>query len=216
MATKQGKSKNPQGKRAPDGDRKGRIVTAALEAMIENGVAQTRLNDVAKRAHVDPPLIHYYFKDLESLHLAVIEKVLESLKDYSLRDADPYQDDPLRWMKGYTRAPLLWAHEKPEFMHLWTYFYHLAGAQGPFRTLNNAIRKAGRERIAMAIYRGIEKSVFKPDPRVSVEALALDIQTIMSGFAILMTSEDALGLEQVSRQNEFLILSLLGVKDLKF
>lgn len=57
-----------QGKRAGQGaDRRAQILAAALDEFSLHGFEATRLEDVAKRAHVAKGTIYLYFKDKESL-----------------------------------------------------------------------------------------------------------------------------------------------------
>ncbi len=194
-------------------DRRGKIVEAALAAFIANGIGPTTMRDVAKRAKVDPPLIHYYFKDIESLHLAVIGLALADLKDYSLRVADTLTHDPKAWMREYLKAPLIWIQEKRELMFLWVYFYTLACRPGAFRDLNNQIRKGGRERITFMVFRGIESGVFKLPPGLTTDDAALEIQSWMSGAGIVFASEDGVDYQRVVRLLEQRVFNLLGCSD---
>lgn len=192
------------------GDRREKIIQAALSAYIENGVSGTRMNDVAKRAGVDPPLVHYYFEDLEALHLAAILKILESLKEYSLREAEKHSNDPKRWMAEYIQAPLLWVQENPEYMHLWVYFYAMSTNPGRFRDLNSQIRKTGRERIAYMVFRGIEKGVFRLSEGETVDDAASEIQGIMTGLSVVVATEDGVAMKQMEKLLKRRVFSLLG------
>ena len=62
--------------------RKAKIVAAAIDCFSKAGVAQTKMSDVAEKAGVDQPLIHYYFPSLESLYIDVVNEVLEHLKEF--------------------------------------------------------------------------------------------------------------------------------------
>ncbi|MBS1960629.1 MAG: TetR/AcrR family transcriptional regulator [Bdellovibrionales bacterium] len=199
----------------PPPGRRERIVAAALDAFVANGIAPTTMRDVAKRADVDPPLIHYYFKDIESLHLAVIALALEELKEYSLREAEKHPERPERWMAEYIKAPLTWIRDRPERMFLWVYFYTLAAkpGPGPFRSLNDQIRKVGRDRIRMKVFEGVERGVFHlPDGLTAAEA-ALEIQSWMTGSAIIFATENEIGYERSVRTLHRRIFSFLGVAD---
>lgn len=194
-------------------DRRDRIVGAALELYRVQGVAQTRMNEIARKARVDPPLLHYYFRDPDDLALAVIAKVLESLKEYSLRDSSKHEGDSRRQMLEYIRAPIRWAEENPELMTLWMYFYYLASRPGRFRELNDAIRRTGRERIAGMIYRGIERGAFEVEKGRSVAEIAAEIQSLLTGSAILFATEAEIGARAASAQVEHRVFALLGAGD---
>ncbi len=192
-------------------DRRARIIAAALECFGEKGVPGTRMAEVAKRARIDPPLIHYYFPDLETLHVAVIEKALEGLREYSLRGAKNHPDHPRLEMKEYIAAPLTWVRDFPAHMTLWLYFYYRATHMGPFRKMNDAIRKVGRERIRLMIYRGIENGDFRLASGVSAEEAAAEIQAILTGIAVVFATESDFGFERALRMNEARIFAILGV-----
>lgn len=211
MAAPKTRKKSKVSKASPlTGERRARIVLAALDAFIANGIAPTTLRDVAKRAQVDPPLIHYYFKNIESLHLAVITLALEDLRHYSLRESERWADQPEKWMAEYLKAPLNWIRDRPDWMFLWVYFYTLASRPGSFREMNQQIRKIGRKRITMKVFEGIEKGVFKLEPRMSSGDAALEIQTWMTGSALMFASENEIGYERTARTLHFRIFTLLG------
>lgn len=198
-------------KPSPPPNRREKIVSAALSAFIESGIAPTTMRDIAKRARVDPPLIHYYFKDLESLHLAVISLVLEDLKTYSLREASRWPNHPEKWIAAYMKAPLIWIRERPELIFLWVYFYALACRPGPFRDLNQEIRKTGRDRITLKVFEGIEKGVFELEPGLSAAEAGLEIQSWMTGSAILFATEKEVDYVTSVKALQRRIFSFLGV-----
>jgi AcrR family transcriptional regulator len=197
--------------KAPPAARRERIVAAALEAFVANGIGPTTLRDVAKRAGVDPPLIHYYFPDMESLHLAVILVALEDLKHYSLREADKWSTRPEKWMEEYLKAPLNWARDRSELLFLWVYFYTLACKPGVFRDLNQQIRKVGRDRITLKVFEGIEKGAFKLGPGLSAADAALEIQTLMTGASLVFATESDIPYAAAVKSLQRRAFSVLGV-----
>ena len=170
-------------------DKKEKIINAALEIMSESGASFLKLNEIAKKAKVPPPLIHYYFKEIEDLHYEVILKVITTLKDYSLKESQSHSGDPAKVMRSYIRGPFLWAKQNPGYMSLWMYFYYLSSYSEKFKTLSTQIRISGRERIAMMIYQGVEKKVFKLSSTASIADTAEEIQAIISGQTILFATE---------------------------
>lgn len=169
--------------------------------------------EVAKRARIDPPLIHYYFPEVESLHLAVVEKALEGLKEYSLRGAALHPEHPLLEMKEYIAAPLKWVRDFPAHMTLWLYFYYRAAHAGPFRKMNDSIRKNGRERIRHMIYRGMEAGDFRLVSGTSAEAAAAEVQAILTGIAVIYATESDFDFDRAVRMNEARIFAILGVSN---
>ena len=169
-------------------DKKDKIIKAALEIMCVQGAAFLKLNEVAKKAKVPPPLIHYYFKDIEDLHYEVILKVLESLKEQSLKDSQN-QNDSIKSMKSYIRGTFVWAKQNPGLMSLWMYFYYLSSFSPRFQDLNTQIRNQGRERIALMVYQGIQKKHYQFEDTTNVFELAEEIQAILTGQVILFATE---------------------------
>lgn len=56
------------------GERPGHILSAALDAFVENGFAATRLEDVAERAGVSKGTLYLYFDSKEALLTAVVRE----------------------------------------------------------------------------------------------------------------------------------------------
>lgn len=170
-------------------DRKEKIINAAFKLMASKGAAFLKLKEVAKEAKVPAPLIHYYFKDVEDLHYEIILKTLESLKNYSLSEIPNSKEDSIKIIKAYVRGPFLWAKKYPTYFGIWMYFYYLASYSERFKTLNSQVRMNGRERIELMIYKGIEKNQFKVSNQSKISDIALEIQTLISGYVILSATE---------------------------
>ncbi len=66
----------PVSSRAPSADLRNRILDAAIESFVRDGVAATTLRQIAHAASVTPALLHYYFGDRTQLRNAVIEERL--------------------------------------------------------------------------------------------------------------------------------------------
>ena len=63
-------TQRPRGRRPAGSDTRAQIVTAAREAFAEHGYEATSLRGVARRAGVDPALVHHYFADKAVLFAA--------------------------------------------------------------------------------------------------------------------------------------------------
>ncbi len=169
-------------------DRKKRIVDAALTIFVQKGVAQTKMNEIADLAKVDQPLIHYYFPTLESLYVDVITQVLETLKEPTIKAMTKNPNNILKTLEDYIRVPFIWSQKNKGMASLWLYFYHLASFHSTFTQLNNVIMETGRSRIAVLIYSGLEKNVFKIPAGMTVSETALNIQGLITGNTILAGS----------------------------
>jgi AcrR family transcriptional regulator len=201
------KAKKGQASKQPI-DRKRQIIDAAIECFVKSGVAHTRFNEIAKAAKVDQPLIHYYFPTLDSLYVEVVARVLESLKNESLKAIEKNAGDPLKVLIAYTRVPFEWGQKYPGYNSLWAYFYYLATFHQTFIQLNKSIRETGRERISVILYKGMEKGVFKNPKNISVSQMALTIQGIITGNALLAGTE---GLSSFKEYTDITVQAVLRV-----
>ena len=173
----------------PEKDRKLKIIEAAVKLFAKEGAAFTKLSEVAKSAKVPAPLIHYYYKEPEDLHYDVILYVLESLKEYNLRGTQNTSNDPVSTLRAYLKGPLIWAKENPEYFGIWMYFYYMASRSERFEALQTQIRIGGRERIGLMLYQGFEKDVFKNPNRRPVSEIAREVQTQITGQAVMFGCE---------------------------
>lgn len=199
------------GRKLEKTDRKARLVQSAIDCFIKNGVAQTTLREIAQRAKVDQPLLHYYFKTTDELYVEVIRVVLEALKAASVQPSEAALD-PVEMMREYIAGTFEWARNKPGHFSIWMYFYYLSSFKPEFLKLNQEIRLGGRDRIALMIHRGVELGRFQMPAGRSVQDLALSIQGFMTGNCIMVASESG----DWSRFSQLTIdgcLSWLGVQE---
>jgi AcrR family transcriptional regulator len=89
---KGGETHDPRSARR--GKRREAILTAALEEFSARGFADTRLDDVAKRAGVAKGTIYLYFRDKESLFQELVRSMLSPL--VGAIEAAPLADLPIR------------------------------------------------------------------------------------------------------------------------
>jgi TetR/AcrR family fatty acid metabolism transcriptional regulator len=86
-----------------NGDKRGRIIDAAVGVFAEKGFHAARVSDVAKRAGVADGTIYLYFKNKEDLLLSLFEEKMgqqiESL-EAAWKDID---DDPVERMRAYAQ-----------------------------------------------------------------------------------------------------------------
>jgi AcrR family transcriptional regulator len=60
------------GRRPGNGDTKADIIAAARQCFAEEGYERTSLRSIARRAHVDPALVHHYFDGKPELFMATV------------------------------------------------------------------------------------------------------------------------------------------------
>ncbi len=173
----------------PRPDRRTKIVLAAMECFIEKGVGATRFNEIAARAGVDQPLIHYYFPNLENLYREIVDVVLASLKNSGLKGIEEGKGNSVEVLRNYVRSSFKWAKENPGYASLFLYFYYLASYSDKFLQLNKVIRDEGRDRISVVVYKGIEDGVFAKPSHMTVAETAIFIQGLMTGNTLLAVTE---------------------------
>ena len=169
--------------------RKAKIVAAAIDCFSKAGVAQTKMSDVAEKAGVDQPLIHYYFPSLESLYIDVVNEVLEHLKEFMLARISKESTDPQAVLCASISSYFEWGKKFPGYGSLWMYFYYLTTYNKTFSNLNRLIRENGRSRIASIVYQGIEKGKFKIPQGWTVDEVALSLQSMITGHTITAFTE---------------------------
>lgn len=170
-------------------NRREAIVLAAVECYSRIGVPGTQLNEIARAAKVDPPLIHYYFPKPESLLLEAIQKIQDELRDQSLEAMAAARRNPASMLEAYTRSYFGWAHRNPGKSQVWLYFYYRSTTEPRFREMSGQIRDAGRERIAGLVYEGVESGAFEIPPGFKVKDLATAIQAMILGAAVMTSTE---------------------------
>jgi len=79
----------PRRRRMPE-ERPGDIVTAALDAFVENGFAATRLEDIAERAGVSKGTLYLYFESKEALFKAAIRETIVPILERAEQRADAF------------------------------------------------------------------------------------------------------------------------------
>ena len=103
-------------------NRREEALDAALASFAERGIAATSLADIAARVQVTPAMMHYYFKNRDSLLDAIVDERLESSISYVWNPVDHAEKDPARLCAGVairiTEAadrmpclPVLWVRE---------------------------------------------------------------------------------------------------------
>src|SRR5690349_20366470 len=72
-------------------ERPGTILSAALDAFVENGFAATRLEDIAERAGVSKGTLYLYFENKEALFKAAVRENIVPALERAERRMDEFQ-----------------------------------------------------------------------------------------------------------------------------
>ena len=171
-------------------DKKTVIIETALDCFVKNGFSTTKLSDIAKKAKLPAPLIHYYFEDLDDLQYHVILHAAEGLKNFGIENMRKASHNPRKALEEYLRTPFKWAEGNPQDFATWIYFYSIAVTNEKYKKLLTDLLMTGRERIRLMIYQVIEAGDLKLAKGITVDQLAFDIQTWIHGLLIRYGSEN--------------------------
>jgi AcrR family transcriptional regulator len=103
-------------------DQRARLLDAAIECFVRQGIAGATLRAIAQQAHVTPALLHYYFGDKAQLLEAVVEERLMPALDPVREGLLAAGDDAASLVAAFVRAmgdtvdrhpwlPALWVRE---------------------------------------------------------------------------------------------------------
>lgn len=123
MATPRKPATRPRGRPVDDGgDRRARILDAAVALFARDGIAATPFAAIARAAGVTPALVHYYFSDRDALVDVLVGERLAPLMASvaaALDGGDRRASDPLGPVRRVARAVVGAAAAQPWFPALW-------------------------------------------------------------------------------------------------
>jgi AcrR family transcriptional regulator len=181
--------KKTKAKPSPKKDRREQILAVALKLFARNGVAHTKLLEVAKTAKVDPSLISYYFPTLDALYMDVVQKIIESFNGVMLEALSTHSRTAEVALEAYVKSYFRWATDHRGVFTVFLHFYHLASFKPEFTAINEVTRNAGRARIEAMIYRGMAEGAFGKIPAERVTELSSTIQAFIIGGVIAAFTE---------------------------
>lgn len=79
----------PHTEAAPEDERREAILTGAERCFERWGVARTRMEDIAKEARIARPALYRYFSGKDDLHLAVMVRHINRVRDQLHEDMPP-------------------------------------------------------------------------------------------------------------------------------
>ncbi len=191
-----------------EAERRAQILRAARSLFVENGYLATRMEDVAKRAHLSKGAVYFYFESKRALFDALIEEEHATT---------------LSFLEAAANDPRPAAQKLIELG--WQYLNYFAGLKSPPRFFllmsemairDEAIRTRATEihnrfvdQLTELIGEGIEAGSFRPqDPR----AAALLLKAFVDGLA----GQSAIGIrpdvKRMSSDGIRIILDGLGVQ----
>lgn len=203
------KSPPPRAKRLSPADRRRMLIKAAIETIAKNGVHNATFSAIAEAARVKQPLLNYYFPTFEGLLIECVNMVLEDLKAAMIAEIERHLGSPRLALVAYIASPLQWSKSRPELQPLWLYFYHVCTTSSRFLQLNDEIRRTGRDRITLLIFRTLEREKKALRPPWTADSLAHALQTLSTGYLTMAVTENC-DPATLRRELEWQLSSLLS------
>jgi AcrR family transcriptional regulator len=159
-------------------ERRDAIVDAALEVMIDKGLASTTVRDVAQRMGTSSGLIHHYFASMDDLLAAAFDRAAgQDLAAIGQAMASgPDAVTRLRiFFANYTRAEQDWAFQ------LWLDAWAEAARRPAVRATSQRLNIAWQQLLVEVIRAGIAEELMScPDP----EGSAWRVLSLLDGLAL--------------------------------
>ncbi|HWJ07480.1 MAG TPA: TetR/AcrR family transcriptional regulator [Steroidobacteraceae bacterium] len=156
--------------------RRGEIVDAAEALYAETGWDAITMDQVARRARLSRALLYVYFKDKQDLHLALVERALDALRE-SFLEAQRGHPDGLSEVEAIGQAYLAYAREKPHYFDACARYQAHEVCSAEVHANEEACRVAGHrvhEVIVASLNRGVADGTIRNDlGNPYVTALAL-------------------------------------------
>lgn len=163
------------GKPPGKGDRKERILTAALELFAAKGHSRTTLREIARQAEVDPALIHYFYGDKDTLFREAVASRIDLSTLFDGPTADEAESGPTSRGRRLARALLtVWEDEstRPALVAV----YRTGTSDGPITT-------ALRERVDAALASCLDR--LAPDEGPPSRMSASLVRAHLNGLVML-------------------------------
>lgn len=114
-----------------DAGQRDRLVDAAVTLFARHGVAATSTKAIAAEAGVTPALVHYYFRDRETLLDAIFEERLQPLIELVFGALQAGDADPVARIQALAAQLIRSASATPWFPGLW--IREIVGTEGQLR-----------------------------------------------------------------------------------
>jgi AcrR family transcriptional regulator len=171
-------------------DRRQEILTAAAQVIIDRGLADTRIADVADRCGISPGLILYYFDSKDRL---LVEALANANDKFYLRLSRelrqvPSATEQLRLLIELSIPRLRTEPEEIDDWALWIEIWVRALRDPKLAEERETLDRQWRRSIADVIIRGRESGEF-PDG-LGAEDLGIAIAAMIDGLAIQVLMND--------------------------
>jgi AcrR family transcriptional regulator len=174
---------------APYGSRREEILGAAIALFAEQGIAGTRMAEIAEHVGIDQAILRYHFPSQELLHGECVQRIIEDHVSFTIAAMEKGPQDPMGLLRTYVQAYFHWGRKQPGKLAIFIYFYHLSAFRPEFTRINEATRKTGRERAAAILFEAIEAGQLAAPRRLRVAELARMIQAMIIGGVFATATE---------------------------
>lgn len=144
-------------------DTVGAILDAALDEFATFGFEGARISEIARKAGVANPLIHYHFETKERLFQEVVERIFEEMREQLSADARDLRDlAPLDFAKVFLRRYVRFVARRPALARLILVEAYKDDERARWLLENHV--DPMREYVLKAIERAQEMGIFRPIP----------------------------------------------------
>jgi len=161
--------------------KKHQIIDAAFKQIYEQGIESVTMRSIAKAAKVNQALLHYYFRDKESL-LAEFIKVLFNRFIFDIEKRYKDSDPPEKKLEAFFTAGKDFLEKQKDFfvvmIDVWSYCFRNKKLQKEYAILNRRLTGVMRN----IIIEGKEKGVFN---EVNEETAAIVFVSFVVGAGCL-------------------------------
>jgi AcrR family transcriptional regulator len=169
-------------------DRRGRLLAAAIDVIVERGFADTRITDVAERAGTSPALVIYYFKTRDALLTEALRYSEDSWYAAGVKRlaGTPAAAGQLTEMIAMTLLPGTGPGERGEW-RLWLDLWALSARNPGVAQVRHEFDERWRQAIREIVITGQESGEFA---LVNAADFALSLSALLDGMAIQVALED--------------------------
>jgi AcrR family transcriptional regulator len=162
--------------------RRTQILEAAMEVIVERGLCETRIADVAERAGLSPALVVYYFGSKETLLTEALAYAEDLFYIEAFRELTGIEGATERMVRLIDLAcPPVVRRESDEYWTLWVELWSRALRNDEAARKREALERRWRNTIAEVVREGQRSGEFGPcDP----ERFATYLSALMDGLAL--------------------------------
>jgi AcrR family transcriptional regulator len=162
--------------------RRTQMLEAAMEVIVERGLCETRIADVAERADLSPALVVYYFGSKETLLTEALAYAEDLFYIEAFRELTGIEGATERMVRLIDLAcPPVVRRESDEYWTLWVELWSRALRNDEAARKREALERRWRNTIAEVVREGQRSGEFGPcDP----ERFATYLSALMDGLAL--------------------------------